>query len=257
LFAAGGATGPTGAAGATGATGQGYTSVGLFDPTLFYPPYTVVLDANGSSYTTTRGTVPGGVDPSTNPAWFVFAAGGATGATGPAGPAGANGAPGPTGATGAAGPAGSGSPGQVWTASIAMPVTYPDGIVTFVGAPMGASAGTSASGNGFVSYAVPVPQNCTASNFLVTLFQGQFASSANVVLVVETQAQLGVGTQFGDLVSAISCTVTNNSAAPVSCASQQTYPLTTSDYISVVITAPGSTPLDYEGSTVNTSFVCQ
>ena len=95
-----GSTGPLGPIGVTGATGQGYTNLGLFNLATTYLPYSVVLDANGSAYVTTAGVASGGADPSTNAAWTVFAAGGATGATGATGTTGATGATGAIGAQG-------------------------------------------------------------------------------------------------------------------------------------------------------------
>ncbi len=103
-----GLIGLPGNTGATGAAGQGYANAGLFNANVVYAPYTVVLDANGSAYVTIAGAASGGGDPSSNPAWNKFAAGGANGPTGPVGPAGLTGAglQGPIGLTGPAGPQG-------------------------------------------------------------------------------------------------------------------------------------------------------
>jgi hypothetical protein len=171
---------------------------------------------------------------------------GATGATGPTGATGATGATGTRGPTGATGPAG----GQVWSANILLPASVQ---IDEVGAPSGISTAVYA----YLPVALPVPQNCTASNFSVTVFGAQNAVSSVTVYLAEANAAGIVNTSAG---AVLSCSVTANSGNPVSCTSASASAVTTGNFLLIYshfsTTAP-ATPADFANANILTSFVCQ
>ena len=255
-----GATGSTGPQGATGATGSA-GAAGALGPAGVTGP-TGPTGATGSTGSAgaagalgpagaTGPTGPTGATGSTGSAGAAGALGPA-GATGPTGPTGATGATGvvgvegpegPTGATGATGPAGT-SGGQVWTSIMTIPGTN----TAYAGSANGASTGVSPMLRVGETVAVPLPQNCTASNFKVTVFGAQNASYAQIGLAYFVSPSVGFEPLY--------CNVQAANGAPVSCSNAGTVALITPAYLYISAESL-STPTDYEGASVATSFICR
>jgi hypothetical protein len=169
---------------------------------------------------------------------------GPQGNVGPAGPVGPTGDIGPTGATGAAG-------GQIWSASFRLPADIASFANQVVAVPSGASIPPS-DGN-FPTYVLPLPQTCTASNFSVTVFGATGTSQASFILTA-TKAST-VATEVLDTTS-LSCTVTANSGAPVSCTSAASQKLTAPIFLADVA-FNFTSAADFDNATATVSFVCQ
>lgn len=167
---------------------------------------------------------------------------GAKGPTGPLGPAGATGPQGPTGATGAAGSAG----GQVWSANIALPASI---FVEVTGQASGASNGIN--GGDYIKSGLPLPHNCTASNFSVTVQGAVGTSTAVVGIATSTPAQLL--TENANL--SLNCTVTAANGNLATCSSAGPQLLSTPLFISVALFSFTNAP-DYNNARAYVSFVC-
>lgn len=215
-----GATGPAGPQGATGAIGpQG-------------PPG--ATGPAGPQGATGATGAPGPAGP-TGPT-------GATGAPGPAGPTG------PTGAQGAQGPAGVNG-GQVWSGNVTIPATNPGSVV---GSPVGQSLGAFSTLGADEIISMPVPENCTVSNFNVEVTNAQGTSTAQVMVIFTTPASIQTNS-FGGLSR---CTVTAASGVPVSCSDTGSYSATTPMFLSILV-SNFTNASDFQNANVMTSFVCK
>jgi len=231
---AAGPIGPAGPAGATGATG----AIGPAGATGAAGP---IGPAGATGATGAIG--PAGATGSIGPA-------GATGATGATGPMGLIGNPGPagaTGATGAAGPAG----GQIWSANFQLPAS----IASFSNQVIAAASGASipASDGDFPSFVLPLPEACTVSKFSVTVFGAANTSQATFLLTASAASTVAAE---GLNPTGISCTVTANDGAPVSCTSATSVPLSAGVFLADA--AIGFTnSADFDNARATVSFVCE
>ena len=123
---------------------------------------------------------------------------------------------------------------------------------TSVGSPVGLS-----SAEGYFSAAateaggMSVPKNCTASGFQATVYGAQNTSQMEVIVGVQTDlSATGIGP------TALNCTVTAASGAPVSCTSTGTTSFTTADFLTLVV-LNFTNAADYDNTHVLASFVCQ
>lgn len=185
----------------------------------------------------------------------TIGAAGATGEQGPAGPAGPPGPPGPPGATGEQGlmgnPGEQGPPGpaggQTWSSNFIIPTMFGPGN-NFEFLPTGTS-----SQNDILPSSLPVPQNCTAQNLNVTAIGPNGTSQVTVYVGNATTAQ-AEQSLFDEL--PVSCTVTANNGADVSCSSTATSPLVQGSLVMVVVDN-FTKPSDFWGTRMLVSFTCQ
>lgn len=97
---------------------------------------------------------------------------------------------------------------------------------------------------------MPVPQNCTASQFTVTVYGAANTSTAGFGLYLASSLNpSGLG-------GALGCTITANNGGTATCNSTGIYALTTSDFV-VIATYNTETPADFANAQVYTSFVCK
>jgi len=202
---------------------------------------------------------PQGLQGATGPAGAIGPMG-ATGATGPQGPigpmgpTGATGAPGatgpagPTGSQGAQGPAGVNG-GQVWSGNVTIPASNPGSLV---GSPVGQSMAAFSTLANDEIISMPLPQNCTVSNFNVTVLNAKGTSSAQVMLIFTNPGSIQ-GSGFGGLSR---CTVTAASGVPVSCSDLGSYSIAQPAYLSIFI-SNFTNAADFQNANVMTSFVCK
>jgi hypothetical protein len=179
---------------------------------------------------------------------------GPAGQPGPVGPAGQQGVAGPTGPTGPVGPTGPTGPtgpqgGQSWSANVLLPSSV---VYVEVGTPTGLSTAAELSPGSTQAAVLPVPQACTLANFSVTVLGAANTSSAGAFIGVSNLAQVQAGVIGGP----ISCTVTAANGNPVSCTSSSTYPVTTADFLTIVL-ANFTNPSDFNNARVFASFTCQ
>lgn len=163
---------------------------------------------------------------------------GATGATGPTGPAG------PTGATGATGNAG----GQVYSAVLGLPASVTG---NYFAQPVGFTPSGLLGPIGPTTFQ-QIPQNCTASNFAATAFGAKGTSTATLYLATATSAQVLGNSATGVL----TCTLTANNSAVVTCSAAGTSTLTKGDFVAVTA-YQFSNGADFDNATVDMSFTCQ
>lgn len=257
-----GPAGPAGPIGLTGATG----AQGLTGPTGPAGPIgpTGAVGAQGLIGLTgpagpTGAAGPQGLTGPAGPIGLTGAAGaqgpigptGPSGAQGPAGPAGPQGPAGPAGETGATGAAGPGG-GQVWSANMLLPESIP-AIDNILGAMSGVSIGAVQGPSALQAAVLPVPQNCTASNFKVTVVGASGTSNAVAGIGFSTSTDFGEGNLDG---LALLCTVTANSGATVTCSSSSTADLTTSQFVSLFL-GDFTNSADFQNTRMYASFVCQ
>ncbi len=141
---------------------------------------------------------------------------GGTGATGAQGPAGARG---PIGVQGPAGPAGAQGPtglngGNVLLANATLPATIGTSlgfIFPLVGASTPQSAGAAL---------VPLPNACNSAVFTATVLNAQGTSTANFYFLFGNDSA-----EQNDSIVPLTCTVTANHGAAVSCTGSPTYTL--------------------------------
>jgi hypothetical protein len=172
---------------------------------------------------------------------------GATGATGPTGPTGSTGAKGDTGSQGVAG-------GQVWSSTINMPGSI---YVTAMGVPTGFSNGIDyykANTTLDQEQFLPIPQNCTAKSFNVTVLGAQNTSTAYVTIGYSSPTWLSQNPNSA--YPSIGCTVTANNGNPVSCSTSSTWYFSQGTPITIAVTDFDNVS-DFENTRVMTSFVCQ
>jgi hypothetical protein len=170
---------------------------------------------------------------------------GATGATGPAGPSGPTGLTGPAGAAGAAGVNG----GLVFSSNL----VFPENPFIIAGPATGVGSFTENDGPTLIIPAtvLAVPAACTAGNFSATILGAAGTSSATVYLGA-TADPTGNSNEAG----VVSCTVTANNGAPISCNTTSTASLGAGTYVSFVIENFTNGP-DFSNARGFVSFVCQ
>jgi hypothetical protein len=227
-----GATGPTGPAGLPGPSG----ATGLAGPAGPAGPSgaTGLAGPAGPAGPSGATGLAGPAGP-TGPTGAV----GPTGATGPAGATGPTGAVGPTGATGPAG-------GQVWSGNSLLPSGF-DTYAAF--APLSGVGGTyGTSGEGLKNILL-VPQDCTATNYTVTIYGAQGTSTIDSGIAYSP-------TFYAGWYDTLVCTVTANNGNPVSCTSPG--PVSLTKGLQITNTILGATnPPDFDNVQVLTSFVCK
>jgi hypothetical protein len=100
---------------------------------------------------------------------------------------------------------------------------------------------------------LPVPQGCTLANLSVTVLGAANTSSATVLIGISNLAQVQAGAISE---SSTNCTVTAANGNPVSCTSSATFPVTTADFLTIVL-ANFTNQSDFNNARVFTSFTCQ
>lgn len=170
---------------------------------------------------------------------------GATGATGPAGPTGPTGAPGATGPAGAAGVNG----GLVFSANL----LFESNPVTAVGYAVGVNPFQENTGPTTIipETILALPSACTAGNFTVTVIGAAGTSTAAAFLGATTDPT-GNSNEGG----ALTCTITANNGAPVSCNSPGTSSLTAGYYVNFVVESFTHSS-DFSGARAFMSFICE
>jgi Collagen triple helix repeat (20 copies) len=198
---------------------------------------------------------PAGPTGATGPAGPTGATGatgavGATGATGPAGPAGPAGPTGATGATGPTGPAGA-EGGQVWSSNFYLPatVTSSDSTNGILGPASGLGGLASQT---VVDEVLPVPQNCTTGNFVVSQFGAAGTGTVNVYLGTATLADVTGNVVGGSEI----CTLTASNGAATSCTGTLALSLTQGEEIGILL-ADFSTIADFDNAHITTNFTCK
>ena len=181
---------------------------------------------------------------------------GATGAQGPVGPAGAPGATGPagptgpTGAPGATGPAGAtgANGGLVFSANL----LFESNPVTAVGYAVGVNPFQESTGLPIIPETIlAVPSACTAGHFTVTVLGAAGTSTASAFLGSTTDPT-GNSNEGG----ALSCGITANNGAPVSCSSPATASLPAGAYVNFVVESFTHSS-DFSGARAFMSFICE
>jgi hypothetical protein len=122
-----------------------------------------------------------------------------------------------------------------------------------VGAASGASTAQALSPTAVESIALPVPQDCTASGFAVTVFGAKNTSTATIALASGSATAVNSGQVQS---SSLSCQVVADKGSPVSCSTSATVALTDQDFVALLIYFNGNDP-DYDSTRVTSSFVCQ
>lgn len=170
---------------------------------------------------------------------------GATGATGPAGPTGPTGAAGATGPAGAAGVNG----GLVLSANM----LFENNPVTAVGYAVGVNPFLENTGPGTIipETMLALPSACTAGNFTVTVLGAAGTSTAAAFLGATTDPT-GNSNEGGYL----SCNITANNGAPVSCKSTSTASLGAGYYVNFVVESFTHSS-DFSGARAFMSFICE
>ena len=177
---------------------------------------------------------------------------GATGAQGPKGDTGATGPQGPTGPTGApgaTGPAGTNGAngGLVYSANL----LFENNPVTAVGYPVGVSPFLESIGLPIIPETVlAVPTACTAAHFTVTVI-GAAGTSKTTAFLGATTDPTGNSNEGG----ALSCVITANNGAPVSCTSSSTASLGAGTYVNFVVESFTHSS-DFSGARAFMSFIC-
>jgi Collagen triple helix repeat (20 copies)/IPT/TIG domain len=170
---------------------------------------------------------------------------GATGATGPQGPTG------PTGATGATGPAGANGVdgGLVFTANS----VFENNPNTAVGYAIGVNPFQENTGPLTIEpeTLLAVPSACTAAHFTVTVLGAAGTSSATAFLGTTTDPT-GNSNEGG----ALSCVITANNGAPVSCSSTSTSSLPAGSYVNFVV-EDFTHASDFSGARAFLRFICE
>jgi hypothetical protein len=177
---------------------------------------------------------------------------GEIGAAGPAGPEGVPGLmgnPGPQGSTGLPGPPGPAG-GQVWASSFQLPGTE-DVASTFF-SPVGISA--AVNGSGLVQNAIPVPNDCTVSNFKVKVFGGIILGGGEDIMLVEleslTDSDLLGSPAFS---SGTGCVIIPHTNHAATCTATETLAVKSSN--SLVVTVANWAA--FTNAHVQVSFTCQ
>jgi hypothetical protein len=122
-----------------------------------------------------------------------------------------------------------------------------------VAAPSGLSTAVGGTTAGIQAAVLPVPQACTLANFSVTVLGAANTSSAGVFIGVANLAQVQVGVIRE---APTNCTITAANGSPVSCSSSATSPVTTGDFLTIILTNFTNEP-DFNNARVFTSFTCQ
>lgn len=181
---------------------------------------------------------------------------GTPGLPGTPGTPGAPGTPGTPGARGDTGPAGPAGPagGQVWSANVLLPASIPSQ-GTMLASASGLSSATLESQAAIAEFALPVPQNCTASGFSATVIGAQNTSSAQVAAYTGTTADIGPeNASTGE--SPLNCNVTAANGAAVSCTSANAVGFGSTGFVLIAV-FNFSNGADFQNARVLTSFVCQ
>lgn len=139
------------------------------------------------------------------------------------------------------------APNQVWSAN----VLFPPSITSVLSAlPSGGSTGIS--GGGFWETGLPLPRNCTASNFSVTVRGAAGTSTAQVVLTATGPAQFDLGTVAP---TTLSCGLTAANGSMISCTSAATQALTAPGFLNLLFYS-FSQSTDFNNARAYVSFVC-
>lgn len=169
---------------------------------------------------------------------------GRTGVTGATGSAGSDGRTGSTGVTGATG----GVVGQVYSAVTTLPTS-----IGYTGY-FFAQDGQSVPSNNGSTAAVPVPENCTATNFQASIIGATGASTYTVAVAVAANLNAVVTNSYA---AGNSCTLTTSASGPSTCSTTASVPLTAGEYVAIGFV--GITSSNYssiQGAKLMTSFVC-
>ncbi len=139
------------------------------------------------------------------------------------------------------------APNQVWSANI----LFPPSITSVLSAlPSGGSTGIS--GGGFWETGLPLPRNCTASNFSVTVRGAAGTSTAQAVLTATGPAQFDLGTVAP---TTLSCGLTAANGSMISCTSLATQALTAPGFLNLLFYS-FSQSTDFNNARAFVSFVC-
>jgi IPT/TIG domain len=170
---------------------------------------------------------------------------GATGGTGPAGPTGPTGAPGATGPAGTDGVNG----GLVFSANL----LFENNPVTAVGYAVGVNPFLENTGPDTIipETMLAVPSACTAGNFTVTVLGAAGTSTAAAFLGATTDPT-GNANEGG----ALTCVITANNGAPVSCSSASTSSLPAGSYVNFVVESFTHSS-DFSGARAFIRFICE
>jgi IPT/TIG domain len=232
-----GATGPQGTPGATGAQGpQGTPGATGAQGPQGTPGATGAQGPQGATGAQGPQGVPGATGPQ--------GATGATGATGPQGPTGPTGAPGATGAAGTNGVDG----GLVFSANL----LFENNPNTAVGYAVGVNPFQENTGPLTIipETLLAVPSACTAGNFTVTVI-GAAGTSTAAAFLGSTSDPTGNANEGG----ALSCVITANNGATVSCSSASTASLPAGTYVNFVVES-FTHASDFSGARAFMRFIC-
>jgi hypothetical protein len=122
-----------------------------------------------------------------------------------------------------------------------------------IGSMSGVSNGQEFLPGALVGTALLVPQNCTGSNFQATVLGAQGTSTARVAVGFSSLANIA---KTGFDVGSLSCTITADSGAQVSCSAPGSWSFAASDAL-VLGLFNFSNVSDYDNAKVMASFVCQ